>query len=245
MISIAICDDSLIERKMLKKIVNSLMKEKGIEFQIVSFENGWQLMESYQLIRYQLIFLDIMMEGLNGIDIGKMIREQDYNAEIIYCTSSQDFLLASYEVFAMGYVLKPYDILQIDRLLEFYFCKHDIDAQKYLTVTSNFVERKIYYREIIFVESQDKVVIFHTNTSGEIKVYDKLSNVEEKLTDQKFLRCHQSYIINLDFAARMEENEFVTITNSMIPIRRRDRRHLREKYWEYRGNQHTVLELME
>ncbi len=217
-------------------MVDSLLVENGIESDIDVFDSGEALLAEYKEKKYQLIFLDIMMGEMNGIDVGKEIRQHDFDTEIIYCTSSQDFLLASYEVFAMGYVLKPYDMLQIGKLIEYFCYKHEIDATKYLTVKSNFIERKIFFREIVFVESMDKVVLFHTNTSGIIKVYDKLGHIDEELSgEDKFLRCHQSYIINLDYVARIVETEFITIMNNLIPIRRRDRKVIRERYYEYKS----------
>lgn len=234
MINIAICEDNKIDRQLLNGIVNSLVSERGMEYEIHLFGNGEALLEQMKDRKYQLIFLDILMEEMDGIEIGKKIRESDLDTEIIYCTSSREFLLASYEVFALGYVLKPYDIMQIGRLLDYFCYKHKIVPTKCLSVISHFVNRKIYFNEIVYVESMNKVVIFHTTTSGEIKVYDKLGNIEKQLLDDKFLRCHQSYIINIDFVARMDENEFITITNNIIPIRRRDRKNIRDRYHQYK-----------
>ena len=104
-------------------------------------------------------------------------------------------------------------------------------------MTSNFLERRIRFREIIYIESMDKVVMFHTVRGEDIKVYDKLSNIEKKLEREKrFLRCHQSFIINMDYVGCMFENEFITITNNYIPIRRRERKQIKERYYEYTKN---------
>lgn len=233
MIKIGICDDNEIEYMLLKKIVTTLLIEKGLEFDVSTFSNGEDLLKAMKEESFTLLFLDIMMEGLDGIDLGKQIRNHDLDTEIIYCTSSQEFLLASYEVFALGYVLKPYDTVQIGRLLDYFIHKHGVTSTKYIMVKSNFMKRKIFFDEIIYVESMNKVVLFHTNTSGEVKVYDKLGNIEKELSNSNFLRCHQSYIINMDFVARMDETEFITITNQMVPIRRKDRKLLRERYYEY------------
>lgn len=233
MIKIGICDDNEVEYMLLKKIVTTLLIEKGLEYEVSTFSNGEDLLNAMQEKSFTLLFLDIMMENMDGIDLGKQIRNHDLDTEIIYCTSSQEFLLASYEVFALGYVLKPYDTVQIARLLDYFIHKHGVVSTKYIMVKSNFTKRKIFFDEIIFVESMNKVVLFHTNTSGEIKVYDKLGNIEKELSNGNFLRCHQSYIVNMDFVVRMDETEFITITNQVVPIRRKDRKLLRERYNEY------------
>ncbi len=233
MIKIGICDDNEIEYMLLKKIVTTILTEKGLDYEVSTFSKGDELLKAMQEDTFQLLFLDIMMEGLDGIDLGKQIRSHDLDTEIIYCTSSQEFLMASYEVFALGYVLKPYDTVQIGRLMDYFIHKHGVISTKFITVKSNFIKRKIFFDEIIYVESMNKVVLFHTNTSGEIKVYDKLGNIEKELSEGNFLRCHQSYIINMDFVARMDETEFITITNQVVPIRRKDRKLLRERYYKH------------
>ncbi len=233
MIKIGICDDNEIEYMLLKKIVTTLLTEKGLDYEISTFSKGEELLSAMEKEAFQLLFLDIMMEGIDGIHLGKLIRNHDLDTEIIYCTSSQEFLLASYEVFALGYVIKPYEVVQIGRLLDYFIHKHGISSTKYIMVKSNFMKRKIFFDEIIYVESMNKVVLFQTSSSGEIKVYDKLGNIEKELNNDNFLRCHQSYIINMDFVARMDESEFITITNQVIPIRRKDRKLLRERYYSY------------
>lgn len=233
MLKIGICDDNEIEYMLLEKIVTTLLTDRGLDYEVSTFSKGDDLLAAMEQHTFHLLFLDIMMEGIDGIDIGKQIRNYDLDTEIIYCTSSQEFLLASYEVFALGYLLKPYDIVQIGKLMDYFIHKHGISSTKYIMVKSNFMKKKIFFDEIIYVESMNKVVLFHTNTSGEIKVYDKLGNIEKELAEGNFLRCHQSYIINMDYVMRMDESEFITITNQVVPIRRKDRKLLREKYYEY------------
>jgi DNA-binding LytR/AlgR family response regulator len=220
------------------------MEEKSVECSIESFHNGEELLATFERKKYDLLFLDILMGELNGIDVGKRVRECDLDTEIIYCTSSKDFLMASYEVFALGYILKPFSMLQVGRLIDYFLYKNRITSTQFVAVKTGSVQRKIYFKEIIYVESMNKVVFFHTISNGEIRVYGKLNDFEKELDDRKFLRCHQSYIINMDYIARMSDNEFVTLTNSLIPIRRRERKLIRDKYYEYL-NRRTEAEIFE
>ena len=109
MIKVAICEDSKLDLQMLQKIVEFLMKDRGLDFQIETFLSGEELLAGYKNHPSDLIFLDIMMDEIDGIKTGKEIRSLDSKVEIVYCTSSSDFALAAYEVHAMGYLLKPYE----------------------------------------------------------------------------------------------------------------------------------------
>lgn len=80
----------------------------NLEITVDHFSSGEEFLTQHQPGKYAILFLDIMMGELNGIETGKRIRKIDTELEIIYCSSSMDFTLASYEVFAFGYLVKPF-----------------------------------------------------------------------------------------------------------------------------------------
>ena len=91
-----------------------------------------------------------------------------------------------------------------------------------------------YYRyaDIVYLESKNTAVIIHTLDKERYKIYDKLDNIELRLENRRFLRCHQSYIVNMDHVSSVD-TEFRTKTDDRVLIRKRSLREIREKYYEY------------
>lgn len=233
MIKVAICEDSDIDRDMLGEIVGFLMNDRGIEYQVDLYHNGEELVSSYKNKPYDLIFLDIMMDEIDGIETGKLIRGMDKSVEIVYCTSSSDFAIAAYEVHAMGYLVKPYEPGRIGAVIDYFVQKHPQKEQNYIQVKSKRKSIIIPYKDIIHMESDNKVVYIYTTTQGAVKVYNKLDTFEKELQDDRFLRCHQSYLVNMQYVAGLVDSDFIMIDNHMIPIRKSGRKLIVKKYEDY------------
>lgn len=233
MINVAICEDSDIDMEILKGIVESQLNCRNILYEIHTFSNGEELVEEYKNKPCDIIFLDIMMDGMNGIETGKCIREMDTAVEIVYCTATKEFAIEAYDVHAMGYLLKPYDASRIGIMIDYYI-KNNLTASKsFITVKSKRKQLIIPYKDIVYMESDNKVVYIYTNTQGPVKVYNRLNCFEEEVADVRFLRCHQSYFINMDYVVRVEDSDFVMSDKSIIPIRKSGRKLIIKKYEGY------------
>lgn len=233
MVKIAICEDSQLDREMLRKIIDALLQKKGDSCEIESFASGEELLERYRKQPFDAIFLDIMMGEMNGMEVGRQIRSLDNEVEIIFCTSTKEFAIEAYEIHAMGYLLKPYETEQIEKVLEYFLKKHPLKKKNFLEVKSQRKSVIIPYSDIIYMESDNKVVYIHTLKQGDIKVYTKLDSLEEKVSDERFLRCHQSYFVNLDYVAGIIDIDFVLNDERRLPIRKSGRKMLIKKYEDY------------
>lgn len=233
MIKVAMCEDSKTDRELLQRIIEYLMKERGLTFQIETYESGESLVHGYSNHPCDLIFMDIIMGGMDGIEAGRKIRELDQKVEIVYCTSSEDFAIIAYEIHALGYLLKPFEPGRIGAVLDYYVQKHPQKNQNFIEVKSHRKSVIIPYKDIIFMESDNKVVYIHTTTQGDVKVYNRLDVLEEEIKDERFLRCHQSYFVNMQYVAGLVDSDFIMITDSMIPIRKSGRKLIVKRYEEY------------
>lgn len=238
MIHIAICDDSIVDRKILERILVAIFKVHNLEIVVDQFDCGEEFLEQHEPGKYALLFLDILMGDLNGIETGKMIRRVDTELEIIYCSSSMDFTLASYEVFAFGYLLKPFSVTKISALVDYFLQKKPVYQTRFIKIRSNYKEYVIHYKDILYVESEDKRVLFHTINQGMIPIYEKLSSMQNQLKDSRFLRCHQSYLVNMDHIVKATATDFVLMDNELVPIRKRERKQLLDIYKKYQSEEH-------
>lgn len=233
MIQIAICDDNFMDQLVLKHLLEKQIKDRHMECLIESYPNGQALLDNYKRGKYDIIFLNVCMKKMSGIEVGRIIRENDYKIELVYVSSETEHILESFEVFAMGYLLKPFDVAKIDIFFNYYFSKHPNPKTKLIKVKYKNLEYNIFYSNIIYVDSCDKTVSFYTTNQGIISINDQLNRIEKLLDDERFLRCHQSYIVNMDYVIKNQKDDFVLENEMMIPIRKKEKRALITTYLEY------------
>ena len=233
MINIAICDDSAKDRENIRRYVSGYFESNPHNYQASEFEKGEDLLAEYmdELRVFDIIFMDIFMSGENGMQISKKIRQYSENVKIIFMSTSPEFALESYDVFAFGYLLKPLDHEKLRTLLDKYI--KEVEAnEKSLTINIKGRIHNIRYADIVYMESKTTAVIIHALHKERYKIYDKLDNIELRLENRRFLRCHQSYIVNMDHVSSVD-TEFRTKTDDRVLIRKRSLREIREKYYKY------------
>ena len=237
-IRIALCDDNDIEREILKDIIESIFDSMGDEAAIFEFSSGEKLCRNYSKGDYDIIFLDIHMKQLDGIETGKAIRDKDAKVEIVYATSSEEYLKEGYNIHALSYLTKPYDVKKVEETLEYYYKKNGIDkreSNEFLDV--NIQQQKIYIRhnDIMWLESMGRVVSIYCRDDV-YRVYARLNDLEERLDEKIFLRCNQSYIVNIMYVKDVIEYDFCMENDRYIPIRKRDKKEIVQKYYNKRNS---------
>lgn len=237
-IRIALCDDNDIEREILKDIIESIFDSMGDEAAIFEFSSGEKLCRNYSKGDYDIIFLDIHMKQLDGIETGKAIRDKDAKVEIVYATSSEEYLKEGYNIHALSYLTKPYDVKKVEETLEYYYKKNGIDkreSNEFLDV--NIQQQKIYIRQkdIMWLESMGRVVSIYCRDDV-YRVYARLNDLEERLDEKIFLRCNQSYMVNIMYVKDVIEYDFCMENDRYIPIRKRDKKEIVQKYYNKRNS---------
>lgn len=178
------------------------------------------------------------MKQLDGIETGKAIRDKDAKVEIVYATSSEEYLREGYNIHALSYLTKPYDVKKVEETLEYYYKKNGIDkreSNEFLDV--NIQQQKIYIRQkdIMWLESMGRVVSIYCRDDV-YRVYARLNDLEERLDEKIFLRCNQSYIVNIMYVKDVIEYDFCMENDRYIPIRKRDKKEIVQKYYNKRNS---------
>lgn len=217
---ICICDDEKIQRSNLKTIISTTLELKGIDFSILECENGDELIalckkdENY----LDIIFLDIEMEGKNGIEIAKQIRSFNDKVMIIFVTGFSDYVFDGYEVKALNYILKPYKKEKIISVLSESLKQIENLNEQYFMVETNSSVYKLCLTDIIYFVSDKRKLKVKTKENI-YEFYEKLDNVEKDLPSF-FVRIHQRYLVNMNFALAIENN-YLELKNEKLPISRR------------------------
>lgn len=227
---IAVCDDNQIDRDIIKDFLHTYMTEKSIPNTITEYENGMNLIYDIEEGRYyDMVFLDIFMDQILGMDIARKLRNVGYTGNIVFLTSTAEFAVDSYEVEASGYLLKPHDYEKLCGLLNRIIDRTNIG---HFQVSVRNTIYSIPFGEIVYVESRNNVCILHRSDGSEYTIYKKLSEVELQLNESRFLRCHQSYLVNMSYISKAD-SQFELTTGDVVLIRQRSQKEIRRIYQEF------------
>jgi two-component system, LytTR family, response regulator LytT len=237
MINIAICDDEKYYRQQIENLVTEYLNEHQIDHSIDIFSSGEAFYaKGLEMAKYDIIFLDISMGEINGIEIAYKIRTYKSDTYIIFVTGFINYALEGYKVDAIRYILKDTLKVSIVECLDTIFEKMEVKMNKY---EFEFMEgkKKVYIDKIIYVESQKhKLKFYILGTSlKEHCMYNKLDNIELQLKEYRFLRIHKSYLVNMKYIEKISNYKALTTTGEELPIPKLRYQAVREAFALYKG----------
>lgn len=228
---LAICDDDDLERNLLHSLLKKYFLETSMRCEFTLYDRGTNLYyDILEKTEYDIIFLDLFMGDSFGMSIAQKLRDISYRGRIVFCTASADYALESYDVYASGYIVKPYslDVIRhtLDRFVPKYICDCYLIKQK-----SNIVY--VPLNEIMYVESDNTKCILHRTPNREYNIYKKLGEIEAELNDSRFLRCHQSYLVNMNYVS--EANDVCLLQNGEeVLIRKKSKKEIQQTVLEFK-----------
>lgn len=194
---IAICDDEKVLCEQLKNFIRRREMDYPVEA-IDSYGAGEELLAAAG--QYDIIFLDIQMAGMNGIDTAKLLRERKNEAVLIFVTGVKDYVFDAFDVSAFHYLLKPIQEEKFAAVFE----RAVMEAEKKKRMDKRpeqlFIRRRnqsvrLDKAQILYVESRQRKVVIHTLRDA-LEIYATMSHMEKELGAQ-FYRCHRGYLVNL------------------------------------------------
>lgn len=228
---IALCDDLEQERKTVCKLLSSMTElRKEFQLEVREFSSGEGLLLDLETGRreYELILMDIVMKPLSGMDTARQIRAMGLNVPIAFLTTSPDFALESYDVSASGYLLKPVKAEKLEALLRKVLTPPD---KPRICVQSGRRRRYLFLEEIVFAESDNHSIRIHLASGEEVVCGEKLGSLADRL-DDRFLRCHQSYLVNMNYIADVRE-DFILKDGRVVHIRTREHKAMADAYYRF------------
>ena len=195
---IAVCDDN----KIMREQIVALIREQKPEAEVIIFETGEEMVKSQK--SFEIAFLDIKMKEISGIEVAKHMREEQekWNKEksiIIFVTGYREFMEEAIDVNAFHYLVKPVDEKKFHTI--FKRAIKEVTAktkqkQRSVIIKNNGMQKKIMLKDIYYIESSNKKVVFHTK-DGNVDTYGRMDDWERELGDF-FYRCHRGYLVNLE-----------------------------------------------
>ena len=226
---VLICEDSKVDRIVLKKMLHQYFESASILYEILCYENGTALLEDVRKgIEFDVIFLELYMEGETGVEIAKEVRIMGCKEEIVFVTSMDEYVLENFEINVTACLRK-------EKKETVFRCLDEIrkrqEKKNYMIVKKSGIV-KIPYTDILFVESNNTKCIFHLLDGVQYTTYEHLGKIELELEDRRFLRCHQSYLVNMDYVRQVEKN-FELITGDIVCIKQHNLKTMKQLYYAY------------
>ena len=217
---IAVCDDDRAIREELFRLIQKQVSEADI----MEYQSGEELINARG--NFDIYFLDIEMGEVSGMDIARRIREQEENGRqrsiIIFVTGYREYMEAAFDVNAFHYLIKPIDTEKFSEVFRRAWKEAAVfyeQEKKYIIVKSSGTQQKILLKNIYYIESGNKKVIFHT-TNGTLEVYGKMEELEKGLGNT-FYRCHRCYLVNMEKISAYSADNIQVINGDNLLLARK------------------------
>lgn len=234
-LQIAVCDDESYARKRIQRLLENCLEKREISYTITLYGSGREFLEKPEnLTGFDVVFLDINMEEIDGIQTAERIRSFHADTYLVFITSYIHYALEGYRVNAVRYILKE----TLDTALE--ECVDAIlERMRISYVTFSFIqgERKLYTDNLLCVESRGHKSVFYYLENGKniYEIYEKLDQIEERLEGFGFLRVHKSYLVNQKHIRQICNYRILLDTGEEIPVPRSRYQQTKEAFAAYKG----------
>jgi len=215
-LSVMICDDLAEERSGFRRIVQAYGRERGYQLRMEETSSGSDLLNRWQPGRWDLVLLDIYMPGLTGVETARRLRDVDPVCEIVFLTTSQAHGLAGYDLRILDYLVKPVDQKMMFDMLD-WCVQQQLERLRTLKVRCEREEMEVRLRDILYIEVQRHTVCINLKKKV-ICTRRGIAELEKEIDSRRFLRCHRSFIVNLDHVESAQGDGFLMDNGQCVPI---------------------------
>lgn len=217
MIYIAICDDEQYMSDKIKEMISDFFHNRNIEISISQFSSGEELLLYNR--RIDILFLDIQMGKMDGMETARKLRDRRFKGFLIFITILKEMVFQSFEVQAYDYLVKPVEKKQFEKTMGRLLTAIQNASESNLLVQKGYESIIISFDDILFCEIMDRKVYLHLKSGDVIDYYDKMEQLEKKL-DNRFFKCHRSFLINLRYLKSYKNGIAYMENEKEIPVSR-------------------------
>lgn len=238
MLSVAVCDDEIMECCKIAGKIKDILKEMGIPCMIQQFCSGRELIQSQN--NFDIIFLDIIMHDFDGMRTAQIFRKNAFDKILIFVSASREYVLDAYDVEAFQYLLKPIDEKKLKKVLQKAVLKTKNQLQEFMIVSRERQKHKLFLDNIYYFEIKGRIMDVH-GTEGVFTYYEQIGVLENYLQGKGFFRCHKSYLINLKYVSVYNRQEVTLDNGERIAIAKRRYEQFCEEIFNYMRNNGGIL----
>jgi len=225
----AVCEDNPSEQSKLLAI----LEKSEIPAETAVYCCGEDFLKEYRKGKFDLIFMDIYMDGLNGVEVVGRLREMGDDVPVAFITTSTDYALESYRLEALKYIEKPLKEKAVLELLEFARLKKEYTPRLLLKKSGR--EFSLPFERILYVEQRDHTLYLYLTGGEAVQIQERMDVIEPQFAGQPFFRCHKSYLVNLTHVAELDRElmVFVMKEGDNVHIRRESMSKARKAFEAY------------
>lgn len=217
LLPIAVCDDLEEERALLGHMLQSYAQRKGLSLQLHLFVSGEELLHNIrQVCACQVLFLDVYMSGISGVEAARRLRAAGCGTSIVFATTSTDHGVDSFEVRTSDYLVKPFRQEEVDRALD-WCLEHMPEPLRSLSVYAEGEPQEFPLASVLYIEVLGHQSHIHTLRQT-VVVRKSLDDLERAVDSPDFFRCHRSFLVNLNFVQDITGSDFRLSDGTLVPI---------------------------
>ena len=235
MIQIAVCDDEKYYRDKIRELAAQFLEKRQLPYTVTVDPSGEDFLAGEEnLVKYDIVFLDISMKDIDGIETAMRIRSFHSGTCIVFVTAFLDYALDGYKADAVRYLMKDSLGTEMEECMAAVLERMEL-RQVAFPFTGGVQE--LYTDNILYVESRKHKSVFFCLESErkEYQLYEKMDVIEEKLGQYAFLRIHKSYLVNMKHIRKISSYAVILDTGESLPVPRLKFRAVREAFTAYKG----------
>lgn len=236
-VRLAYCDDEEIQLEYVHALCKQWAAQAAEPLKYCAYKSAKEMLfENMESYPFDLLMLDIDMEGMSGMELARSIRKKDDAVPIIFLTNRREYVFEGYEVRALRYLLKPLDKEKLFPILD-ELCAASKKEKDYLIVSLAGENIKLDQRDILSVEANGHYLTIHT-AEGDYEIKKPLGELAEELSHtaegkQSFISSHRSFLVNLAHIERVTRTECLLSNGSTVPVSRNCYKAINEAFIRY------------
>ncbi len=234
--TIAVCDDEQAQIDILKNNLIKYYIDTDIEFYIDEYISGELLIEKYKSVKspYDIIFLDMEMPDIKGLDVAAAIRElPDRNVSIAFVTSYPEYMQDSFDVQASQYIIKPVVYEQLAKKLDIILKCINASYTNIKVISEKNGERVLYLDYVICIETEKSSKLLVTTISETFLITAKLSDLAKELSDKDFVSVHRTCLANMKYIRKFNADSLEFTSGKTVNLSRRRLPEIKELFSKY------------
>lgn len=234
MIKFAIVEDERAAIDILISFLDRYAEQTGQELSFDIYNCGSEMLMKFQS-QYDIVLMDVQMPGMDGMETAKMLRKTDGDFCLIFITNMASVAINGYEVNAMDFLVKPITYFQFYNAIKkaINFCKKNLSSSIMIN-TSATEKKKIYIKNLLYVEVYGHILNFHT-FDGVITIhYVTMKEIEKELTEYGFARCNNCYLVNMRYISAIDKDS-VTINGTELKMSKTRRNQFMRDFTKFMG----------
>ena len=228
---IAICDDNPVQAGNLQKIVSGWIDQRGLRACVSKYPSAEAFLFEYaENMSVDILLLDILLSGMNGVELARRVRESDAHPQIVFISAYSDFVADGYDVDALHYLMKPIEPEKLCEVLD-KAVKNLSKAEPAVMLETEAGIVRLLEKDIIYAEAFSHTVTLVCKC-GKLNIKTPISELETQL-GESFVRCHRSYLVGLRHIRQITRTDVILDDGNKLPLSRRNYDVVNQKFIEF------------